>query len=139
MSTALERRLVYAFQIDTLTLGGKVGVWVQLPDGVMEVRVPRKRLFSDTTYIFIAWMIGSSTVLFAVATFFMRNQLRPIRRLATAADSFGKGIDEGLDFEPEGAAEVKQAASAFLQMRQRIRRQMEQRTVMLAGVMTLES
>ena len=134
LTKALERRLVYAFQIDTLTLGDKVGVWVQLPDGLMEVLVPRKRLFSDTTYIFIAWMVGSSIVLFAVATFFMRNQLRPIRRLAKAAESFGKGIDEGPDFEPGGAAEVKQAGSAFLQMRQRIRRQMEQRTVMLAGV-----
>jgi two-component system osmolarity sensor histidine kinase EnvZ len=133
LTRALERRLVYAFQIDTLSLGKEVGVWVQLPDGLMEVRVPRKRLFSSTTYIFIAWMVGSSIVLFAVATFFMRNQVRPIRRLASAADSFGKGIDVP-DFEPEGAAEVKLAATAFLRMRQRIRRQMEQRTVMLAGV-----
>ncbi len=133
LSRALERRLVYPFQIDTVSRDERVGVWVQLPDGVMEVSVPRSRLFSDTTYIFIAWMVGSSIVLFAVATFFMRNQVRPIRRLARAAESFGKGQDVP-DFRPQGAAEVRSAARAFLQMRERIRRQMDQRTIMLAGV-----
>lgn len=133
LSRALERRLVYPFQIDTVSQDERVGVWVQLPDGVMEVGVPLSRLFSDTTYIFIAWMVGSSIVLFAVATFFMRNQVRPIRRLARAAESFGKGQDVP-DFKPQGAAEVRSAARAFLQMRERIRRQIDQRTIMLAGV-----
>ena len=99
----------------------------------MSVRLPRSRLFSDTTYIFIAWMVGSSVVLFFVATFFMRNQVRPIRRLAKAAESFGRGIDVP-GFKPQGAAEVRLAARAFLQMRERIRRQIDQRTIMLAGV-----
>jgi two-component system osmolarity sensor histidine kinase EnvZ len=133
LSDALERRLVYPFQIDTLSLSDLVAMKVQLPDGVMEVRVSRKRLFGSTTYIFVTWMVGSSIVLFVVATFFMRNQVRPIRRLAKAADHFGRGIDVP-DFKPAGAAEVRLAASAFLQMRERIRRQIEQRTVMLAGV-----
>ncbi len=133
LTRALERRLVYPFQIDTISLKGQASVWVQLPGGVMELRVARKRLFSDTTYIFIAWMVGSSVVLFAVATIFMRSQTQPIRRLAKAADSFGRGLDVP-DFKPSGAAEVRQAASAFLVMRERIRRQIEQRTVMLAGV-----
>ena len=130
---ALARRLVYPYQIDTVSSEQQVWVWVQLADGVLSVRLPRSRLFSDTTYIFIAWMVGSSIVLFAVATFFMRNQVRPIRRLAKAAESFGRGIDVP-DFKPQGAAEVRLAARAFLQMRERIRRQIDQRTIMLAGV-----
>ncbi len=133
LTGALDRRLVYPFQIDTVSSERLVWVWVQLPGGVMSVRLPRSRLFSDTTYIFIAWMVGSSVVLFAVATFFMRNQVRPIRRLAIAAESFGRGIDVP-DFKPQGAAEVRLAARAFLQMRERIRRQIDQRTIMLAGV-----
>jgi len=133
LSRALDQRLVYPFQIDTVSFEELVQVWVQLPGGVMLVQVPRSRLFSDTTYIFIAWMVGSSIVLFAVATFFMRNQVRPIRRLAKAAESFGRGIDVP-DFKPQGAAEVRLAARSFLQMRERIRRQIDQRTIMLAGV-----
>lgn len=111
----------------------EVGVQVQLADGVLDVAVPRQRLFSSTTYIFILWMVGSSLVLFAVATIFMRNQVRPIRRLAIAADRFGKGRDVP-DFRLEGAIEVRQAAAAFLEMRDRIRRQLQQRTDMLSGV-----
>ncbi|MBC7134223.1 MAG: HAMP domain-containing protein, partial [Oceanibaculum nanhaiense] len=86
-----------------------------------------------TTYVFLMWMVGSSLILFAVAVVFMRNQIRPIRRLAAAADSFGKGSDAP-GFKPEGAAEVRLAASAFIRMRDRIQRQISQRTEMLAGV-----
>ena len=64
---------------------------LQLSDGVLSVGVPRNRLYSSTTYIFVMWMIGSSLVLLAVATIFLRNQVKSLRRLAAAADSFGKG------------------------------------------------
>jgi two-component system osmolarity sensor histidine kinase EnvZ len=100
---------------------------------VLTTVTTRKRLFSPTTYIFTLWMVGSSLVLVAVATIFMRNQVRPIRRLAAAANSFGKGRDVP-HFRPAGAAEVRQAAQAFIEMRDRIKRQIEQRTEMLAGV-----
>ena len=79
------------------------------------------------------WMVGTSVVLAAVATIFMRNQVSPIRRLAMAADNFGRGRDTP-DFKPSGATEVRQAASAFLAMRNRLKRQIQQRTEMLAGV-----
>ena len=133
LTNALHLRLGYPFQIDSVSSDDLVWIWVQLPSGILAVRVPRSRLFSDTTYIFIAWMVGSSVVLFAVATFFMRNQVRPIRRLAKAAESFGRGIDVP-GFKPQGAEEVRLAARSFLQMRERIRRQIDQRTIMLAGV-----
>jgi len=132
---ALDGRLIYPFSVDTSSelLDEQVVIEIQMPSGLLQVLVPLKRLFSSTTYIFIMWMVGSSIVLFGVATVFMRNQVKPIRRLAHAADDFGKGRDVP-DFRPEGATEVRQAAAAFLQMRGRIKRQIEQRTELLAGV-----
>ena len=133
LTAALRGRLPYPFAIDTSSIARKVLIEVELADGVLEVLVPRQRLFSSTNYIFIAWMIISSIALFGLAIIFMRNQMKPIQRLAKAADSFGKGRDVP-DFKPGGATEVRLAAAAFLQMRARIKRQIQQRTEMLAGV-----
>jgi two-component system, OmpR family, osmolarity sensor histidine kinase EnvZ len=118
---------------DTRSRETAVEIHVQLADGVLEVVAPRRRLFSSTTYLVILWMVGSSLALFAVAVLFMRAQVRPIRQLAGAAEDFGKGRDSA-GFRIEGASEVRQAAAAFNQMRDRIRRQIAQRTEMLAGV-----
>ena len=100
---------------------------------MLSTRVPWDRLYSPTTYIFIMWMVGSSLVLLAVATLFLRNQVRSLRRLAAAADGFGKGRPVPF-FKIEGAVEIRQAAVAFITMRNRIQRQVRQRTQMLAGV-----
>ena len=78
-------------------------------------------------------MVGSSLVLLAVAILFLRNQVRPIERLARAAEAFGKGRRVA-DFKPYGATEVRRAAQAFITMRERIERYVQQRTEMLAGV-----
>jgi len=129
----LELLLRRPFQIDTQSYDREVEILVQLPEGVLQVVTPRKRLFSSTTYIFIMWMVGMSLILTAIATLFMRNQVRPIRELAMVADRFGRGL-EVPDFKPAGALEVRQAASAFNLMRERIQRQISQRTDMLAGV-----
>ncbi len=133
LTRALTGQLGRPFHVDTESVPKQVVVSVQLEDGVMYITASRKRLFSSTTYIFIMWMVGTSIVLLAIAVFFLRKQMQPIRRLAEVADSFGKGrhVD---DFKPEGATEVRQAAAAFLVMRDRIRRQISQRTEMLAGV-----
>ncbi|MEO1190675.1 MAG: ATP-binding protein [Pseudomonadota bacterium] len=133
LANAIQSRIDWPFTLDTETMPSYVEIMVSLPDGVLRVLVKRKQLFSDTTYIFVFWIVGSSVLLFLVAFIFMRNQVRPIRRLAKAAESFGKGRDVA-DFRIEGASEVRQAATAFLQMRARIKRQMTQRTAMLAGV-----
>jgi two-component system osmolarity sensor histidine kinase EnvZ len=130
---ALEERVQRPFRLQASARDRDIEINVQLPQGVLNVYTSRKRLFSPTTYIFIMWMVGTSLVLFAVAVVFLRNQIRPIRRLAAAADSFGKGRDVP-SFRPEGATEVRQAAQAFLLMRERIQRQITQRTEMLAGV-----
>jgi len=133
LNDALDDRLGRPFVMDARTIKDRVEILVQVPEGVLRVLVTDERLFSSTTYIFIFWTIGSSILLFGIAVIFMRNQVRPIRRLARAAESFGKG-QEVRDFKPEGATEVRQAAAAFINMRDRIKRQIQQRTEMLAGV-----
>lgn len=96
-------------------------------------KIPRKRLYTATTGVFIGWMVGSAMLLVTVSLVFMRNQIRPIHRLAEAAEKFGKGLD-GEAFKPEGAREVRQAAAAFQVMRNRLRRMIDQRTAMLAAI-----
>ncbi len=110
-----------------------VEVRIQMKDGVLNVSLPQRRLFSSTTYIFLLWVFAASMVLLVIAILFMRNQIRPIRRLAVAAERLGKGR-EVRNFKIEGANEVRQAGQAFLDMKTRIQRQVSQRTDMLAGV-----
>jgi len=133
LSRALRDHLAKPFRIDIGGLSRHVIVDVQLPGGVLHIVTTRKRLFSSTAYVFVIWMAGLALILFSVATVFMRNQVKPIRRLAYAADDFGKGRKVE-NFKLEGAIEVRQAATAFMAMRDRIDRQIQQRTEMLAGV-----
>lgn len=133
LSRSLHEIVRRPFVIDTRSRRDRVLIGVQLPSGVLTVSANEERLISSTTKIFIFWMIGTSLILFAVATLFMRNQVSPIRRLATAAENFGKGRDTP-NFKPSGATEVRQAASAFMAMRNRLERQIQQRTDMLSGV-----
>jgi two-component system osmolarity sensor histidine kinase EnvZ len=129
LTTRLQRPVVVRSLVEDRVVEASFAV----QGGVLRVAVPDRRLFTATGYVFILWMVGSAVILFMVALVFMRNQIRPIRRLARAAELFGKGRDVKR-FKPEGAYEVRQAAQAFLQMRERIRRQIDQRTEMLAGV-----
>ncbi|MFC5309410.1 ATP-binding protein [Azospirillum picis] len=133
LGKAMDERVARPFTINTRVAHEWYEIRVQMPDGVLSVMSPERRLFTPTSYIFILWMVGSAVVLFAVAILFMRNQIRPIKRLAVAADALGKGRDVQ-SFKMEGATEVRQAASAFLLMRERLQRQVNQRTEMLAGV-----
>jgi two-component system osmolarity sensor histidine kinase EnvZ len=121
------------YQIDTETLPRQIRVVVGGNTGVLEAVATRRKLGSTTTEIFVIWSIGSAIVTLGIAIVFMRNLVKPIRRLAEAADAFGKGRDVP-DFKPYGAREVRQAAAAFLVMRERLQRQLQQRTEMLAGV-----
>jgi two-component system osmolarity sensor histidine kinase EnvZ len=133
LNRATTRRVQRPFRIDELNCDRCVLVAVQLRDGVLTVNIPRGRLYTPTTYIFFLWMVGSSVVLLAIATIFLRNQVKSLRRLAAAAEEFGKGRPVSF-IKPEGALEVRQAAMAFIRMRERIERQIRQRTEMLAGV-----
>ncbi|MBN2752425.1 MAG: HAMP domain-containing protein [Rhodospirillaceae bacterium] len=133
LSDALKETLTLPFQLRDGADDRTIEIRIQMADSVLIVETPKKRLSSFTVYLFLIWMIGTSLLLFGIATIFMNNQVRAVRRLASAADSFGKGRDAPW-FKPEGATEVRQAAQAFLLMRDRIKRQIDQRTEMLAGV-----
>lgn len=133
LDEALAERVARPFAIDAHSHPRLVTIEVQLSYGVLRALVPRKRLFSSTAIAFGLWTVGSSLILLGIAVVFMRNQVKPIRRLALAAENFGKGRDM-LRFKPEGASEVRQAAAAFQAMRERIQRQIAQRTAMLSGV-----
>ncbi len=129
---ALAERILLPFVLDE-TGDGFVAIHVQLPDGVLTAVTTDKRIFSTTTWLFTAWTIGLSLILLGIAMLFLRNLVRPITRLATAAQAFGKGQGIG-DYRPSGATEIRQAGTAFLAMRQRIERQITQRNALLAGV-----
>lgn len=135
LSKYIERYIDNPFWVDTLGRSGYVDVRVQVDEGlIFRFLTKQDRAYASNSHIFLLWMVGSSLVLLFVAIIFMRNQIRPIQQLAQAAQSFGMGRDVP-DFAPtSGAAEVRAAASAFLMMRERIERHVEQRTAMLAGV-----
>jgi two-component system osmolarity sensor histidine kinase EnvZ len=134
LSDELERRIGRPFWIDTVGRSDFVDIRIKLDDAVMHVLARRSQTYASNSHIFIVWMLGTSVVLLTVAILFLRNQIRPILRLAHAAESFGKGRPMPNDFRPRGAREVRQAAHAFVEMRDRIERHVEQRTLMLAGV-----
>jgi two-component system osmolarity sensor histidine kinase EnvZ len=133
LTVMFERQLGKARPFTSRYRGSSVEVNVQTKDGVLTILMPRQRLVASNVDVFILWMVGSSLVLLAVAILFLRNQVRPIERLAVAAESFGKGRAVP-DFKPYGASEVRRAAQAFITMRERIERYVTQRTEMLAGV-----
>ena len=133
LNRAMTRRVQLPFRTDELSCDRCVLTAIQLGNGVLTVNIPRGRLYTPTTYIFFLWMVGSSVVLLAIATVFLRNQVKSLRRLAAAAEEFGKGRPVSF-IKAEGALEVRQAAMAFIRMRERIERQIRQRTEMLAGV-----
>jgi two-component system osmolarity sensor histidine kinase EnvZ len=130
---ALEERLPYPIEVrearDVEQFIARIGT----PDRPITLSIARKRLEGSTTHIFFVWMVGAAALITGIAVIFLRNQLRPVSRLAHAAEAFGKGRPVTW-LKPSGAAEVRQATAAFLEMQERITRQISQRTEMLAGV-----
>jgi two-component system, OmpR family, osmolarity sensor histidine kinase EnvZ len=133
LSTELSKQIGKPFWIDTVGKSALVEIRVQLDDSVMRIFARRSAAYASNAKIFLIWMVGTSGVLLLVAIMFLRNQIKPILRLADAAESFGKGR-EVPNFRPRGAREVRRAAAAFIEMKTRVERSLEQRTAMLAGV-----
>ena len=133
VEAGLRDRLGHPFTVDWESDPQSVLITVALQDANLRIEAPRKRLFAATLSVFILWLVGSSLLVFAIATLFVRNQVRSIRRLAQAVEAFGLGREVG-PLKPGGAAEVRQAASAFNRMQERVSRFLAQRTEMLAGV-----
>ena len=132
----ITQQIARPFWIDTVGDSNLLEIRIRLenPDKVLRVFARRNQAYASNSHIFLVWMVGTSLVLIFISILFLRNQIRPIQHLAQAAELFGKGRQSPDGFRLRGAREVRQASLAFLQMRERIERQMEQRTAMLTGV-----
>src|SRR5580698_307752 len=133
LSDEIRKQIGLPFWIDTVGRSSIVEIRIKLDDTVMRVFAPRADAYNANALIFLMWMVLTSVVVLTIAILFLRNQIKPIVRLADAAEAFGKGR-EAPNFRPRGAREVRRAAAAFLEMKIRIERSIEQRTTMLAGV-----
>ncbi len=132
----ITRQIARPFWIDTVGDSNLLEIRIRLekPNQVLRVFARRNQAYASNSHIFLVWMVGTSFVLIMISILFLRNQIRPIQQLAQAAELFGKGREAPDGFRLRGAREVRQASLAFLQMRERIERQMEQRKIMLTGV-----
>jgi two-component system osmolarity sensor histidine kinase EnvZ len=132
LNTELSHRISQPFWVNTTVSRNFVEIRVALNDATLRMLFNRSHAYASNSYIFFMWMAIASIIILAVATSFLRNQIRPILRLAEAAEEFGKGRD--VKFTPKGAREVRRAGAAFLEMKRRVERAIEQRTTMLNGV-----
>ena len=128
----LDREIAQLLGVDLVGLHGFARLSVGTGAGPVDLIVSRRRLNARNPHQFLVLIGFTALLMSAIALLYMRNQIRPIRRLARAAEAFGKG--RVVPYEPSGATEVRLAGKAFLDMRGRIERQIEQRTLMLSGV-----
>ena len=128
----LKRRVRRPMALDLVNFRRHAAAWIVTSKGVLRVLVPRKRLNPSNPHRLIIWTTAAAVLLAVIAVIFLRNQIRPINELARAAAAFGRG--SSVPFRPRGAVEVRSAGSAFVNMRSRIERQIDQRTRMLSGV-----
>jgi two-component system, OmpR family, osmolarity sensor histidine kinase EnvZ len=134
LTKTIRTRIDKPFWIDALGNSTYVDIRIDLGDATMKVLARRSQTYASNTPIFLGWMLTTSLILLTAAVLFLRNQIRPILSLAEAAECFGRGQPVPKEFRIRGAREVRQAAQAFIEMRDRIERHVEQRTAMLAGV-----
>ena len=133
LTLSIQNQINKPFWLDTVSDVRRVEIRIQLNDRVLQVFARKSLTFASNYHIFFVWMFCTAIVLITISIIFLRNQIRPIQKLASAAEGFGKGRPvEG--FKPSGSSEVRQASIAFIQMRQRIERHISQRTAMLSGV-----
>jgi two-component system, OmpR family, osmolarity sensor histidine kinase EnvZ len=134
LSEEIASQISRPFWIDTVGNSDIVEIRIQMETQVLRVFAQRNQAYASNSAIFLSWMVGTSLVLLGIAVVFLRNQIRPIQALAKASEAFGRGQKPPEDFRPRGAEEVRRAGTAFLRMRERIERQIDQRTAMLTGV-----
>ena len=133
LKKALNNRLDQPFWFDSARYPAYLDIRVQVKEGTLRIIAPRDRAMATKSHIFILWMTVATVLLTTIAILFIRNQVRAIERLADAADAFGRGGDVP-QFKPHGAREVRKAARAFIAMKERIQRHIDQRTELLASV-----
>lgn len=133
LQDALLEYMPFDTAIKQTSSGGEVLIAVSLQDETLQVYASHKRLANSSTYIYIMWITISALLLSIIAILFLKNQLKSIVKLTEAAEAFGKGR-ELPDFKPCGASEIRRASMAFIEMRERIKRLLQRRTEMLAGI-----
>ncbi|KEG19260.1 sensor histidine kinase [Bartonella bacilliformis] len=134
LSEEITRQINRPFWIDTVGDSDLIEIRIRLDKSTLRVFAMRSQAYASNTDIFLSWMVGTALVLLLIAIYFLHRQIKPIQQLAEAAESFGRGRPLPEGFHPQGADEVRRAGIAFLRMRERIERQIEQRTMMLSGV-----
>ncbi|WP_420101616.1 ATP-binding protein [Bosea sp. (in: a-proteobacteria)] len=132
LSTELSQQVARPFWLDTVGRSSLIEIRIKLGKDVMRILTRRNAAYASNSHIFLVWMIGTSLILLTIAVLFLRNQIRPILKLADAAEAFGKGRDA--EFRPRGAREVRRAGNAFIEMKRRVERAIGERTTMLNGV-----
>ncbi|MFT7028199.1 MAG: two-component system osmolarity sensor histidine kinase EnvZ, partial [Paracoccaceae bacterium] len=132
LATTLRRYVSRPMGLDLVSSPRDAVAEIQTAKGVLRAVIPRKRTIASNPHLLLVWMAVTASALVVVAVMFLRNQVRPIKVLAAAAEAFGKG--RAAPFRPSGAEEVRRAGAAFLEMRRRIERQIDQRTRMLSAV-----
>jgi two-component system osmolarity sensor histidine kinase EnvZ len=131
---ALDADLKRPYYLESNVGGEQALIEIQITDDdIMDVLVPHVRLTFGSSFAYVLAQLGLAFVLFGLALWFMRRELAPVEHLGVAAEAIGKGRDVEFDFQG-GTREMRGAASAFRTMRNRLRRQIQQRTEMLAGV-----
>lgn len=132
VTEALRDGMPGVLAVDLQSVKGQAVLTIETAFGPMQVELQRTRVSASNPHQLLVIMILASVLMTLIAYAFLRNQLRPIKKLAEAAEAFGKG--ETLRYRPRGALEVRAAGAAFLDMRARIERAIETRTLMLSGI-----
>ena len=133
LEKSLAERINYPYSFDTKLIKNKVIVYVGVNNGVLKFSVARKNLYSSTIEVFIIWMLLTAIFLLTLALYFMKQQIKPLRNIILAAEEFGRG-NNNYDLKPRGAYELRQLSRVFIKMRARINNQINNRTLMLAGI-----
>ncbi len=138
MDRSLRRELKSTFgsesySFDTTTYKDQVAINIKYKNGFLKIFFPKERIAPSSARIFALWITLPGLLLIMIAIVFLKNQTRPIVKLAKAAESFGKG-EFIKEFRPSGAKEIRQAAYEFDKMRKRITIHLNQRSEMLSGI-----
>ena len=133
LNKELRYKIKYPYIIEPDKANKSINILVSIEDQIIKIGILEDRITTSRNHVFLGWLLISSSILIIISFLFLRNQIRPIKKLAKAAEKFGKGQDIG-DFKTSGASEVRLASTEFLKMKNRITRQIEQRSLMLAGV-----
>ena len=126
-----EINIPFSYDLTNLDKGAIISL--QINTDLLQITVDKDRLYSESAFVFLIWMFFASLILLFLAYFFMKGQMRPLKRLAIIAETFGRGLDAP-ELKGSGSLEIRQTTNAFNLMQNRIKRFLKQRTEMLAGV-----